>query len=83
MRKEFGSQDCSYMSFPDMICSAEAGQKAELGGEATRPGADSKMSELVAWTWTETGRNDEGDPEIGDPQGPGGSCFAHRGRGGR
>jgi hypothetical protein len=49
MRKEFGSQDCSYMSFPDMICSAEAGQKAELGGEATRPGADSKMSELVAW----------------------------------
>ncbi len=50
------------MSFPDTICGAEAGHEAELGGEAMRAGADSKMSELVSWTWTETGRNDDGGP---------------------
>ena len=49
IRKDFSSQDCSYMSFPDTICGAEAGQEAELGGEAMRTGADWKMSERASF----------------------------------
>ena len=64
------------MTFPDWICGVEAGQEAELSGEATRAGADSKTSELVIQTWTETGRKDDGEPGVvGDPQGAGGALL--------